>query len=69
MRDVFHIHDRRSETAMHQHISNVVHVCKAVDMGVFVRPPESLAQFFQGIGTESAEHEQTVDLEARDESR
>ena len=62
-RNVFHIHDRRSETAMYQHISDIVHVCKAVDMRVFIRLPESLAQLFQRIWTERAEHEQTVDLE------
>ncbi len=58
--DVFHVHHRRGEAVIDQQIADVVHVGKPVDVAIAIDFRKRLAQFFQGIRTEGAEHQQSI---------
>ena len=34
--DIFHVHNRRSEPAMHQYVANIMHVNKTIDVAITI---------------------------------
>ena len=58
--DQFGIHDRLGKTALHEHVTDIMHVMKGRDMGPVVDFRPCLAQLHKRIRTEGREHQQSA---------